>query len=122
MNDSVLRGFCQKCGCWITYSNFEKNPKMSTYCIKGETCDVEWFLSAKQIKIVLESIQYDEFIKRPRAGVSAKPLWLSAMLEREPFLVARILADSVKEKCPNCDYDKIDCDCGVGPREDDRKK
>lgn len=98
MSDFVLRGYCKKCELPLFWNNEIdfNNAKHSISNYKG-THQVEpvWFLSAKQMRIILESIVYINWIptnyNRKLTEAIAVDKLLSYFLEDEPFLVAKIL-------------------------------
>lgn len=100
MNDTVLRGYCKKCGMGIELDGnlaFHSVAKGVKWPLDGSACkypDPVWLLSAKQIKIIEESKEFEEYKQRLRAGVGKRPLWLCAILEYEPELIAKILQDN----------------------------
>lgn len=96
MNDFVLRGFCKKCEYPIKwqesidwneskhYGNLHKRHKSQK--IETHKIEIEWFLSAKQIKIVHDS-DVVHGIKNDWEAVYI-------LLDENPFLVAKILKEA----------------------------
>lgn len=89
MNNTVLRGFCQKChdSIWLTFNGATWVPNhiqsYEQYCDgTKEFIQPVWFLSPAQMKILEVS----------------KEIWnyegFADMLERNPFLVAKILKET----------------------------
>lgn len=82
MNDFVLRGFCKKCD----ESHRFREDNEYGLCDEGYSCQPVWFLSPTQMKILEVS----------------KEIWnyegFADMLERNPFLVAKILKEAGKHE------------------------
>lgn len=106
MNDSILRGFCQKCE-WPIFLSSTNEAYHAT--IVGESdfdespCDkVEayWVLSANQMKIILNSEIYKDFIKSNSdwrdSHLNHADKFIN-IFKHEPFLVAKILKESEKK-------------------------
>lgn len=99
MNDSVLRGFCQKCEWPISTMKIGENEYEATHIpLINEKTEISmlptyheikpvWFLSPNQIKILFEA----HLPSKDGRNVIETVYWT---LEHEPFLVARILSES----------------------------
>lgn len=106
MDDSVLRGFCQKCEWPIYLENKGAKHLLLRDSHKDDRwpdCGLEnikpvWFLSPKQIEILAQEKQFGDWILKQNKGVdfTSENLlnFLSKFLEKEPFLVARILKEA----------------------------
>lgn len=103
MNDFVLCGFCEKCG-----SVCEMWEGIWRHISFSKDCEEKWLspdfipgiipvLSPKQMAMILESNQYDRWRwnnhYRDHKNINA----LIEFLEKDPFLVAKILSDAGKE-------------------------
>jgi hypothetical protein len=106
MNHSILRGFCQKCdGPIITDSVAKSGAVHYNAEIKhrwiSPTHEVEpvWFLSPQQMKIILSSNRFLEFVldKQFESVLLPNDGYLPEFLESDPFLVAKILKESEKK-------------------------
>ena len=100
MNDFVLRGFCENCWQPIFMNELgEPQHSFGIPCGKVICKQAKWCLSAKQIMTVYESKEYDLWYEMNFNLIS--PVSVSEMharfLEREPFLVAKILKEAEKE-------------------------
>lgn len=106
MNETILRGFCQKCGMSLEWDdNYDKkyNPKFRAshrdhYDEPMHSIEPVWFLSPNQIRLIHVSKEWNEFYEKnfnliyPKTGFEM----LAKLLEEEPFLVAKILKESEK--------------------------
>ena len=93
LDDSILRGFCKKCKThieWLTKENYTDCPKDFGQCVPV------WFLSAKQMEIILESKEFNEWEGRNRLYDNDGDD-LPKFLETKPFLVAKILKEAEGE-------------------------
>jgi hypothetical protein len=108
MNESVLRGFCQKCGWPIHYgidnekssvchsANFDSINTNSI--VKGmfyHKIEPVWFLSSKQMRILWENYEFKKWMWENTLSVNET---LAELLNKNPFLVARILKEAGEKK------------------------
>lgn len=96
MNDFVLRGFCNDC--WQPIFLNEDNQAQHSFgvpCGKVISNEPVWFLSAKQMKIIEASEEFQIWVRKRYPGMMPnnedRVLYLIRALESEPFLVAKIL-------------------------------
>lgn len=97
MDHKLLRGFCQKCSGSIQLLIEHKDTWSAQHYIadmlwieQGRECGIPepvWFLSPKQMRILWQSKEFDDFTFNE----------LAKTLESNPFLVAKILSDAGKE-------------------------
>lgn len=99
MDDSVLRGFCQKCGLVVELNSYKEkqwivhcNPTRNSFCEP----DAVWFLSAKQMKIVFESDEFEEWAGQENYFELCNNAFtlIVKVLEDNPFLVSKILKEA----------------------------
>ena len=98
MNDTILRGFCQKCFVPCRFDNF-KTKMHNTKRAEYHQANPVWFLSPKQMRVVESSDKFWEWINQEIAIQQGfgDITWLSLFIDREPFLVAKILSDAGKD-------------------------
>lgn len=98
LNNSILRGFCQKCemGMQLTWNGVTwVTTHLDTYheycgLTTEEIGNPVWFLSHNQMKIISESGEfYDWLEKIPSLKLGS--VIIGTFLDENPFLVAKIL-------------------------------
>ena len=96
MNDSVLRGFCQKCNAPVQAMLEEGVHVDAVLKFFNHKPIPVWFLSPQQMRILISSNKWHEWCHE-RKGDSLAIASLDVALSRDPFLVASILKESEKQ-------------------------
>lgn len=98
MNDFVLCGFCKKCADEVVYDIeamrwFHNSREQEEIC---GNADGIGFLSAKQMKIVFESDEFEEWASQENYFELCNNAFtlIVKVLDENPFLVSRILKDA----------------------------
>lgn len=105
MDEKTLRGFCQKCELPIALIDgqemhglpLENVPDEALEKTKDHNPVFIWFLSAKQMKIIVQSHEFNEWYGKNQRNVPHYDA-LAEFLEEMPFLVAKILKENGDKK------------------------
>lgn len=96
MNETILSGICKKCDCTcvMVYTDCGVH-EWSADTAKCGIPEPVWFLSARQMRIVVASAEFFKYFENNFGEIVFA---LEDMLERNPFLVAKILKDAEEKE------------------------
>jgi len=101
MNDSILRGFCEKCNSPIQHT-YPMVALVHTDAIMkyfDHEPEPVWFLSSKQMEIIRESKSEEMKTLMKKNGLWRFDSYLyGVLLDNDPILVARILKEAGEKK------------------------